>query len=732
MRRAISVLVGMCLVGVVALAPAARAQDDGTGAGGGGWLVMLYQNADDQVLEGDIYNDLNEAELVGSTDDVTIVSQMDRFDGGFDGDGDWTTAKRFLVTQDDDPYALGSQELEDLGEVDSGAPETLVDFAVWAITNFPAEHHALILSDHGAGWLGGWSDNDPEQGSLLSVSEIDTALGEILGQTGLGQLDLVGFDACLMAEAEAIASIAPYADTMVASEETEPSIGWAYAELLSALASDPEMGGAQLAATVVDTYIAGDMAIQDDEQRAAYVAKTFGVEEEVDPAEVVDALGKRVTLSAFDLSGTPALLGAIDGLAIALSDVDPSVADEARTYAQAYECVFGEEVPSPYLDLGSFAHLAAEIAGSPEVDDAVAALDEAMGAMILAEMHGEDRPGSTGISIYVPVPELLQATGISGSPAPYTEYATRFMAASLWDDFLLAHATGSALEAGGSDTGYVDPSMRYADLSAWAVPLLERQGGEPTQGGDITDELPVAGSDVTVAPITVSAEEVPAGGSVTLSTQIGGGEVGFVYVEATRFDEESGTYILEDRDYVAAHDTQQLNGVEYPVWTAQDLGAFDFNWEPTIYALSDGQTEAIALLEPTVYSADPADLEYQVSGTYTFSDTGEQRAAQLVIDGNLEQRGMLTFTGADGTGAARAFQPRAGDTFTVTEQRYAWDESSEGWQVTDAPGDTVTFGDGPLTVVPYESVPGEYSVGIIATDLQAREASQYATVHITG
>jgi hypothetical protein len=29
------------------------------------WLVMLYQNADDEVLEQDIFTDLNEAELVG-------------------------------------------------------------------------------------------------------------------------------------------------------------------------------------------------------------------------------------------------------------------------------------------------------------------------------------------------------------------------------------------------------------------------------------------------------------------------------------------------------------------------------------------------------------------------------------------------------------------------------------------------------------------------------------------
>jgi hypothetical protein len=79
------------------------------------WLVMLYQNADDPILEKDIFLDLNEAELVGSSDAVTIVSQLDRYDGEFDGDGDWTSAKRFLVTQDNDLDTIASEEIKDLG-----------------------------------------------------------------------------------------------------------------------------------------------------------------------------------------------------------------------------------------------------------------------------------------------------------------------------------------------------------------------------------------------------------------------------------------------------------------------------------------------------------------------------------------------------------------------------------------------------------------------------------------
>ena len=72
------------------------------------WLVMLYQNADDSALERDIMIDLNEAEMIGSTDQVMIVSQMDRFRGGYNGDGDWSSTRRYLVTYDDNLNSIGS------------------------------------------------------------------------------------------------------------------------------------------------------------------------------------------------------------------------------------------------------------------------------------------------------------------------------------------------------------------------------------------------------------------------------------------------------------------------------------------------------------------------------------------------------------------------------------------------------------------------------------------------
>jgi hypothetical protein len=92
--------------------------------------------------------------LVGSSTDVQIVTQMDRCQGGYQGDGNWISARRYYVTADDDLNQINSEVVEDLGEVNMADGQTLVDFVTWAIQNYPADKYALILSDHGMGWPG--------------------------------------------------------------------------------------------------------------------------------------------------------------------------------------------------------------------------------------------------------------------------------------------------------------------------------------------------------------------------------------------------------------------------------------------------------------------------------------------------------------------------------------------------------------------------------------------------
>ncbi|HUS94082.1 MAG TPA: clostripain-related cysteine peptidase [Patescibacteria group bacterium] len=201
------------------------------------WLVMLYQDADDKTLEQDIYFDLNEAERVGSSDRVHIVAQVDRFSAGYQGDGNWSDTKRFYITQDGDLQRVSSQQVESLGESNMSSGETLVDFVTWAVDNFPADRHVLIMADHGMGWPGGGSDPNPggrddsnipmakALGDQLFLMELDEALEEIRAQTGLEQFELVGMDTCLMGHIEVFSALAPHARYAVASQETELAMG---------------------------------------------------------------------------------------------------------------------------------------------------------------------------------------------------------------------------------------------------------------------------------------------------------------------------------------------------------------------------------------------------------------------------------------------------------------------------------------------------------------------------
>jgi hypothetical protein len=683
---------------------------------------MLYQNADDEILEGDIFTDLNEAELVGSTDEVVIVSQFDRHEGAFAGDGDWTGTKRFLVTQDDDLSVANSEELEDLGELDSGAPETLTDFLIWAITNFPAKKHALILSDHGAGWMGGWNDNAPNEGSALSVDEIDGAIGAALAETGLDRFEFIGFDACLMSQVEALSGIAPYARYSVASQEVEPAMGWAYAQFLGALADDPSQNGATLAKSIVASYIVDDIRIQDDAARSDFLAEVYGVNEDVSAEEVGEALSRDVTLTALNLQAMPAYMTALNNLAWALTTVDPLAIAQARNYAQSFESVFGEGTPPPYLDVGHFAKLTAELAGSAELDDAVTALEKAAKKFILAETHGPGRPGATGLTIFFPAGDLLAAVGTAESEYSYTDYASRFAGASSWDDFLAFHYINRDFDPDLADVTLLDAKTgQGADIEVYSTPLLEDTEVVAAPGID---------AELTMTPLEVSHDVIAADETTLLQTSIAGENISYIYIEAARYDEESDSFSIEDRDFVLADNTESVDGVAYPVWTEKDLEDFIFEWSPTVYTLSDGENEAFALLEPEVYGASDDDAEYAVYGFYTFADSGQEREAVMLFDGALEFKSIFGFTGSGGVGAPRQITPRPGDQFTIYEQ---WIESDEeGYEVINQyPGDTLTFSDRPFTVTAYDAYPGEYSVAITVVDLNGNRISEYAAVTVT-
>ena len=115
-----------------------------------------------------------------------------------------------------------------------GDPRTLASFLQFCDENYPAEHNALILWDHGAGPLLGYGSDEIYDSDSLLLTEMSEAMeASPFGQKTEGdrKLDFVGFDACLMSCLESMEVWSQYADYYVASQELEPGAGWDYAFL---------------------------------------------------------------------------------------------------------------------------------------------------------------------------------------------------------------------------------------------------------------------------------------------------------------------------------------------------------------------------------------------------------------------------------------------------------------------------------------------------------------------
>ncbi len=234
------------------------AEDDSgvPGHEGAQWTFLVFMNGDND-LEKWALADVNEMEAVGSTDDVNIVVQVDRSARQDDSDGDWSGARRFRVEKDQNTRSITSPVLADLGTVDSGTPQTVIDFVEWGIANYPAERVAVVLWDHGTGWSfqpeegqKGISD-DFDAGSELSVAEGDVTEVYAAAAAALGRpVDLVGFDACIMMAWEVAWSVAPHGKVMVASQDYEALQGWDYTGAMADLVANPEMSAADLGESI--------------------------------------------------------------------------------------------------------------------------------------------------------------------------------------------------------------------------------------------------------------------------------------------------------------------------------------------------------------------------------------------------------------------------------------------------------------------------------------------------
>lgn len=351
------------------------------GAGGGGvipggpaddsWTVLTYMIADTN-LEYFQMEDMREQAAVGSRPGFNLVSLLDRSEGYSDeavlGLDNFSGAKYIEVKK-------GTSEVrEDLGAVNTGDPEVLADFLAWAIKEYPAANYALVLNDHGSSWPGVGADGSHDN-DQLTLPELHDGIAAGLEAAGLDKLDLVGFDACLMATYETASTLADVADRMLSSQELEPGYGWDY--------------------TTLETAARGGTV----DEVASSIIKGF--------AEQSLAEGEaQVTLSNIDLTQMGEVDAAVDAFAAVLTeDVDDLQATIGRSLAQSLAFGATPDYDFHMTDLG----MLADGIGIAEAEALSAAIDDA----VVDKMDGQATRGASGMAIYFPPQESRFRAGYS-------------------------------------------------------------------------------------------------------------------------------------------------------------------------------------------------------------------------------------------------------------------------------------------------------------------------------
>jgi hypothetical protein len=231
------------------------------------WTFIVYIAADND-LRGFAPRNIKQMAAIGSNDYINIIVHLDiRLSGNN------KITRRYYIKKNELIHVNVNDPLSQ--KMDSGSPQTLISCGAWAVENFPAEHYALILWNHGTGII------DPGRGKIFNVSELfilnpltnkleldrsigyldlidtintshrgvcwDDSTGHFLTNQDLEvaletiyskilngkKFSIIGFDACLMGMVEVANIIKEYADIMIASPEVIYGTGFNYTKVLS-------------------------------------------------------------------------------------------------------------------------------------------------------------------------------------------------------------------------------------------------------------------------------------------------------------------------------------------------------------------------------------------------------------------------------------------------------------------------------------------------------------------
>jgi hypothetical protein len=292
----------------------------------------------------------------------------------------------------------------DLGEINMDAQASVQGFVAWVLEHYPADRRFLELWDHGVGILGFGGDkhyqSNVDSGHWLqSLPSVVAGVRAGMQAAGVSSLDIMGFDACLMASVGVAEHFHGLADYLLASEELEPGHGWDHTTI------DPAAATPKAYATAI---IDGFIAYSNELPKTLALTQLSAL-----PAFEAAAAALADTMAAaYERGATAALVPLARARDTTLCWKGgfgvPDEASEDGSPNPNYDPAYSKGIT---CDLGHFLTLFHEelesSGGCPGLSSQVSAALAAYTAMVEYERHAPNGPQSfTGKGIYFPKPAI--------------------------------------------------------------------------------------------------------------------------------------------------------------------------------------------------------------------------------------------------------------------------------------------------------------------------------------
>jgi hypothetical protein len=345
------------------------------------WTALYYLDVDFTGAQNGDALDWIFIDEIASTDNINVLVLQDKEE-----------EPAFLYYIDENHTKI---LLEELGEVNMGDPQTLIDFISYGKENYPAERYQLCPFGHANAWYGVCND-DTSGGDIITMDEFQRALSVTNG------VDLLCFiGCCQMASLECVYELKEVCEVYVASESSGHQNDW--------IGMMDEMCGL-LDNNNISTVECGEKIVQ-------YIGENQN--------DNYDTL----TISAIRTDKFSNFVNAFEQLCLLLCDNNDQLYENFKS--SIFQTKQFDFIQNSFLiDLYDFIEHYLGMETDPDVIHILNKVKTNFSQALIAECHGEKQDGSYGLSLFYSSKDLISM---------YANYDLDFTADTHWDELLDNH-----------------------------------------------------------------------------------------------------------------------------------------------------------------------------------------------------------------------------------------------------------------------------------------------------